>query len=95
MFRVKCPVCNGILTIDPRTRKVVSHLTAEQAAQKPDERFESLVDKVREAKAGQETRLNEARKRELERAKHLDSLFDEARKKASESDDDAPRGPAW
>ena len=95
MFRVKCPVCKGVLTIDPRSRKVVSHLTAEQAAQKPAERFESLVDRVREAKAGQESRLDEARRREAERGKHLESLFDEARKKAEESEDDTPRGPAW
>ena len=96
MFRVKCPICEGILTIDPRTRKVVSHLSAEQAAQKPDELLESLMDKVKEAKATQDDRLEAAKQRELERAKRLESLFDEAQQKASEAgEDDRPAGPVW
>jgi len=96
MFRVKCPVCGGVLMIDPRTRKVVSHLTAEQAAQKPAERLESLMEKVKKSKAEQESRLEEAKRREAEREKRLDALFREAQEKAAESGENAgPTGPAW
>jgi hypothetical protein len=95
MFRVKCPACNGVLTIDPRSRKVVSHLTREQADQAPSERLEDLMDRVKQSKSGQESRLEEAKQREADRKNHLDSLFDDAQKKAKESDDENPLGPTW
>ena len=96
MFRVRCPVCGGVLMIDARTRKVVSHLTQEQSGQKPVERLESLMDKVKQSKAGQESKLKAAMQREAERDNRLDALFDEAQEKAKESgDDDKPPGPVW
>jgi len=74
----------------------VSHLTAEQAAQKPAERLESLMEKVKKSKSEQESRLEDARRREAEREKHLDALFREAQEKAGGSEDDAqPTGPVW
>ena len=95
MFRVKCPICEGVLTIDPRTRKVVSHLTREQADQKPAERLDSLIEKVKQSKSGQEERLEAAKQREAGRKKHLDDLFKEAQGKAQDSDDDKPLGLVW
>ena len=96
MFRAKCPICGGVLTIDPRTKKIVSHLTREQADQKPAERLESLVEKVQQSKAGQDARLEAAKAREAQRKKHLDELFQDAQEKAKEAEDeDKPLGPAW
>ena len=96
MFRAKCPICGGVLTIDPRTKKIVSHLTREQADQKPAERLESLIEKVEKSKAGQESRLEAAKAREAQRKKHLEELFRGAQEKAKEAEDqDKPLGPAW
>jgi len=82
--------------IDARTRKVVSHLTPEQSGQKPAERLESLMDKVKQSKAGQESKLKMAMQREAEREKQLDTLFDEAQQKAKESGENGkPHGPVW
>lgn len=86
MFRVKCPACGGVLMIDARTRKVVSHLTQEQSGQKPVERMESLMDKVKQSKAGQESKLKAAMQRESERENRLDALFEEAQEKAKKID---------
>lgn len=96
MFRVKCPECGGILTIDERLRKVVSHLSQEQAAQKPEERLESIVEKIQKSKSEQELRLEEAKQRESHRKQKLDELFKKAQERAKENpEDDKPRGPIW
>ena len=96
MFRAKCPICGGLLTVDPRTRKIVSHLTKEQVAQEPAERLDSLVEKVQKSKAEQESKLEAAKQREAQRKKHLDDLFRSAQNKARESDgEDKPPGPVW
>jgi len=96
MFRVKCPICKGLLTIDTRTRKVVGHTTLADADKSSEERFESIAGDLRKAKAEQEQRLQAAKEREAARQKHLDDLFDEARKKAKDSGDDGkPVGPIW
>ncbi len=96
MFRAKCPICSGVLTIDPRTKKIVSHLTREQADQKPAERLESLMEKVQKSKAGQDSKLEAAKAREAQRKEHLDDLFQDAQEKAKEAEDqDKPLGPAW
>jgi hypothetical protein len=95
MFRVKCPQCGGVLTIDERHRKVVGHTSVEETEQKPEQRLESILDKVQKSKAEQESRLAAAKERESQRKKHLEDLFKEAQEKSRDSDDDKPRGPVW
>ena len=96
MFRAKCPVCGGLLTIDPRTRKIVSHLTKEQAAEKPAERLEALLEKVQKSKSEQDSRLEAAKKREGGRKQRLEELFRDAQEKAKDPEDEGkPSGPAW
>lgn len=96
MFRVKCPICKGILTIDTRTRKVVGHTSAEDAQKSSEERFESIADSLRKAKNEQASRLEAAKEREAAREAHLDNLFKKAREKAEEAGDDGrPLGPVW
>lgn len=96
MFRVKCPICHGVLTIDTRTRRVVSHLTREQADEKPAARLDSLMEKVKKAKSEQESKLEAAKQREAGRKGRLEDLFKDAQKKAADSDEpDKPRGPVW
>jgi len=96
MFRVKCPACDAILTIDTRTRKVIGHTTAEDASKSSDERFNSIVDGLEQAKNEQDARLQAAKQREAARKEHLDKLFSDARDKAKDAkDDDKPLGPIW
>jgi len=96
MFRVKCPCCDALLTIDPRTRKVVGHLIQEDAKKSPEERMGSIVDHLKKVDAERGERMEAAKRREAERKKHLEGLFDDARKKAEEADDDGkPVGPVW
>jgi len=96
MFRVRCPMCHGELSIDPRTRAVVSHRTPEQMQQAPSEQMESLLDKVRKSKAEQESKLEAARERESKRKEHVEDLFRRAQEKAREEGDDGkPVGPVW
>ena len=95
MFRVKCPQCGGTLTIDERLRKVIGHTTAEEAEQKPEQRIETILDKVQKAKQEQEARLEAAKERESQRKKHLEDLFKKAQEKSRDSEDDQPHGPVW
>ena len=96
MFRVKCPECGGILTIDERLRKVVGHQTQEQAAQKPEEKLGTILHKIEKSKSEQEARLEAAKQREALRKERLDELFKKAREKAKEAgDEDKPQGPVW
>ena len=96
MFRVKCPCCGGILTVDERLRKVISHTTHEDAQKDVGEKFEEIVGKIEKAKSQQDARLDEAKRREADRAKHLDDLFKKAKDKAKDDPDEGkPRGPIW
>jgi len=96
MFKVKCPICDGILMIDPRTRKVVFHQAKDEADQGSDAHFESIVSKLQKAKSEQEQRLETAKAREKERKEHIDRLFSDARTKAREDPDPQKHiGPVW
>ena len=44
MFRTKCPLCGGTLTIDERLRRVISHVSKDEVAKKPEERFSSCAE---------------------------------------------------
>ncbi len=96
MFRVKCPLCGGTLTIDERLRKVVSHLSQEEAVRKPEERLEAALDRVEKARSGQDAKLEEAKRRESERKRRVEELFQKAQDKAKEDPEGGkPRGPVW
>ena len=96
MFRVKCPICGGLLTVDERTRKLVGHMTREEAGQSPEERFESIINNIQRTKAEQDTRLAAAKKREAERKRRIEDLFKKAQDKAKEAgDEEKPVGPVW
>jgi len=95
MFRVTCPICKGLLTIDTRTRKVVGHTSAEDLEKGPGERFDSILHGIEKTKSEQEEKLRAAKVREAERGKHLEDLFKKAREKAKDADPDKPVGPIW
>ncbi len=96
MFHVRCPICGGVLRVDQRTRKVVSHLSKEEAERSPDDRFQSIMSSLQKSKAERDSKLAEAKKREAERRQHVEELFKKAQKRAEESEgDERPFGPVW
>lgn len=95
MFRVKCPICNGLLTVDTRTRKIVGHTSAKDLEKSPEERLETIMDGLEKAKSERTEKLETARQREIERKKRVNDLFREAKEKAREGDEDKPLGPVW
>jgi len=96
MFRVKCPVCGGVLSIDERLRKVVDHITPGQPEQKPEEKLGAILHNIEKAKSEQEVRLEAAKQREAQRKQRLDELFKKAQKKAKDAgDEDKPQSPVW
>jgi len=96
MFRVKCPICGGVLTVDERTRKVIEHLTREETERSPEERFDSIVSSLRKSRAERERRLAEAKRREAERQRHLEDLFKKAQRRVEDTPEDhRPAGPVW
>jgi uncharacterized Zn finger protein (UPF0148 family) len=96
MFRTKCPLCGGTLTIDERLRRVVSHVSKEESAKKPEERLESVMEKIEREKSQQDSKLEEAKRRESERKRHVEDLFKKAQDKAKEDPEGGkPVGPVW
>ena len=96
MFRVKCPCCDALLIIDTRTRKVVGHLTTEDAEKSTEERFGTIVNHLKKTESERGERMEVAKRREAERKKHLENLFNDAQKKAEEDGDEGkPVGPVW
>ncbi len=92
---VTCPCCSSRLVIDVRTQTVLSHRRAEQLdeAGKPrvDEGdWNNALDRVRERSDDAPSKLDAALERERGRARNLDDLFERAREKLSEPDDDEP-----
>ena len=87
MFRVKCPCCGAKLEIDPSRRKVVDHVSGEEAEQDLNERFEAGLDRVRHARDEQGRKYEQAQEEERRRKERLASLFDEAVGKVSEDED--------
>ena len=96
MIRVTCPICGGLLKINEKTRKVVFHVTAEEAARTADEHFDSILSDIQKSKREQDTRIEAAKQREADRKKRLDELFKNAQDKAKEDPDAGkPMGPVW
>lgn len=91
MFRVKCPVCGGILSIDERLRKVVDHVVPGQPEQKPEEKLGSILHNIEKAKSEQEARLEAAKQREAQRKERLEEALQEG---AGESQGRGRRGEA-
>ena len=92
-FKIKCPMCEGIIIIDAGNGKIIRHFEPDvrEEDEKPDPAlFDEAVDKVSKFKNEGDSTFSDAIKKVSERKKGLDDLFKEARKKA-EGKDDEPR----
>jgi Zn-finger nucleic acid-binding protein len=84
-FEVACPICRGVLKIDPETRAVIAHTAA--AVPKTFEDMEAAARAMRE----QDSRRESIFKQSVEAQKHasdlLEKKFQEAVRKAKETPD--------
>ncbi|PYT17486.1 MAG: hypothetical protein DMF51_02345 [Acidobacteria bacterium] len=87
-IKVVCPCCNTLLTLDPATGAVL----LEERRQRRE--HQSLDDAMSQVKA-QRKEAEEKLARAMDEARHRDEIlekkFQEARKKAAESDEPPPR----
>jgi len=87
-LKVVCPCCDTLLTIDPGTGAIL----LEERRQKRE--HQSLDDAMTQIKA-QRKEAQEKLARAMDEARHRDEIlekkFQEARKKAAESDEPPPR----
>ena len=96
MLHVKCPMCNGLLTINPKTRRVIRHVSAADLEKSAVDRFDTIRENIEKSRSEQAQRLEEAKAREAARQKRLDDLFAQAKDKARENPDEGrPLGPIW
>jgi Zn-finger nucleic acid-binding protein len=84
-FEVACPICRGLLKIDPETQAVIAHTAA--AVPKTFEDMEAAARAMRE----QDSRRESIFKQSVEAQKHasdlLEKKFQEAVRKAKETPD--------
>ena len=93
-FKVKCPMCEGIIVIDARNGKSVRHFEAETRDEddKPDPaQFDEALNKVSRTKDEGDSVFSDAMKKVSERKSGLDDLFKEAKKKAESKKDEEER----
>ena len=85
---VLCPCCDTLLIVDPATGAVLrEERTTRRQHQSLDEALGQIKNQRREA----EVRLARAMQEERNREEILEKKFQEARKKAAESDEPPPR----
>ena len=88
-FRVECPCCKAVLTIDPELKAVIGHETP------PKQRSVADLDIALGSLKSKSAALDEKFRRELEaqgqKGKLLDKKFQEGLKKAKDSPDPPPR----
>ncbi|GAH60912.1 unnamed protein product [marine sediment metagenome] len=87
MFTVKCPICGGRLTIDERMRKIINHISKEEASKKGEKRFDDAVSRVEEKRRERERKLEEAHRLQEEKRRRAQEAFEKAREKAEKEGD--------
>lgn len=92
-FKIKCPMCEGLLIIDARNGKLVRHFEpGENEDDKPDPaKFDEALGKIDRVKEEGDNMFADAMKKVEDRKKGLDDLFKDAKDKADEKgDEDRP-----
>jgi hypothetical protein len=93
-FKVKCPMCEGVIVVDARNGKIIRHFEPDTRDEddKPDPaQFDAALDKVSKSKDEGDSTFSDAMKKVTERKAGLDDLFKEAKKKAEEKGDEPER----
>jgi uncharacterized Zn finger protein (UPF0148 family) len=85
---ILCPCCETLLIVDPATGTI---LREERATRRQHQSLDEALDQVRSQRKDAEARLARAMQENRHREEILEKKFEEARKKASESDEPPPR----
>ncbi len=89
-FTVRCPGCEGRLTIDPELQEVIAHEAP--PPKRTTANLGAAFDALRSKSAEREERFKQQMQAEAQKGKLLDRKFQEGLKKAKDSPD-PPRRP--
>jgi chromosome segregation ATPase len=87
-LNVICPCCDSLLVIDSDTGAI---LREERRTHREFQTLDDALDQVKSQHRDAQTRLNRAMQEARHREEILEKKFEEARRKASESDEPPPR----
>ncbi len=88
---VICPCCRTVLTVDVLTAKVLRRATPSDGpggAKLDPSRWDEAAERVKGRGSAAEDALEEALRREREKTRRLEELFDQASEKARGSDEE-------
>jgi uncharacterized Zn finger protein (UPF0148 family) len=85
---VVCPCCDTLLIVDPATGAI---LREERRAHREHQSLDEALHQVKAQKKEAEEKLSRAMEETRHRQEILEKKFEEARKKAAESDEPPPR----
>jgi len=85
---INCPCCDTLLVIDPVSGAI---LREDRPAHREHQSLDEAIDHVRSQKRDAQARLARAMEEARHREEILEKKFEEARRKASESDEPPPR----
>ncbi len=87
-LKVVCPCCDTLLTVDPVTGAI---LLEERRQRHEHQSLDEAMDHVKAQRKDAEDKLSRAMEESRHREEILEKKFQEARKKAAESDEPPPR----
>lgn len=87
-LKITCPCCDTLLTVDPQTGAI---LLEERRRHREHESLDAALGHVKAQHKEAEDKLARAMSEERNREEILEKKFQEARKKAAESDEPPPR----
>lgn len=87
-LKIVCPCCDTLLTVDPATGAI---LLEERRTHREHQSLDEAMGQVKAQRKEAEEKLARAMDEERRRDEILEKKFQEARKKAAESDEPPPR----
>ncbi|HEX9428108.1 MAG TPA: hypothetical protein VGA64_09995 [Candidatus Polarisedimenticolia bacterium] len=85
---ITCPCCDTLLVVDPATGSI---LREERRARREHQTLDAALSHVKAQRKEAEDKLSRAMEENRNRQEILEKKFEEARKKAAESDTPPPR----
>lgn len=92
-FKIKCPMCEGIVIIDALNGKIVRHFEPDHRKEdeKPDPaQFDAALDKVAKGQKEGDSTFSDALKKVSEKKTEAEDFLKEIQKKAEEMEDERP-----
>ncbi len=87
-LKITCPCCETLLVVDPKSGAI---LREERKVKRAHQSLDDALDHVRNQRNDARERLERAMEESRHREEILEKKFEEARRKAAESDEPPPR----